>query len=74
MERNNNLPLSNLPDSARILGLPALTPVTDCAVRLPELLAQPTDFPELQAALVPGDRIVLALGPGLSCRQNWFPV
>jgi hypothetical protein len=62
------LSLSNLPDTARILGLPALTPLTDCTARLAEMLAHPTNFPELQAALVPGDRIVLALGPGLSCR------
>jgi nickel-dependent lactate racemase len=47
------------------LGVFADSPVVDARKTLQALLAAPRDFPALHQAVVPGDQIVLAVGPGV---------
>ncbi len=47
------------------LGLFADAPVVDARKTLQVLLAAPRDFPALHQAVVPGDQIVIAVGPGV---------
>lgn len=47
------------------VGAQRLPPIADLAAAVRQALASPLDFPPLQQAVVPGDRITLAIAPGI---------
>lgn len=63
---NQELNLSELDaQTAIVAGEPSGKPLGEIGSLLANALSRPTDFPPLTTAVVPGDRIVLAVGPGI---------
>lgn len=57
----------DLPDGALVAACdaPRGTPIVDTASAVADALDAPLDYPPLSKAVVPGDKVVLALDPGL---------
>ncbi|MEK6248099.1 MAG: hypothetical protein N2C12_07960, partial [Planctomycetales bacterium] len=63
---NGQLPL-DVPAGALVaeFGHPSTSAVADAGAAMATALAEPIDFPPLMSAVVPGDRVVIPLDPGL---------
>lgn len=63
--RHGSLQLNGTADNLRYPAERAETPVVEAACAVVDSLAEPLEFPPLESALVPGDRVAIAVGRNL---------